>query len=120
MKTTKVEKRAIALCDAIRRHSGPFTITVEWKRSATWGLCPSIHYGDGKAAHASGCGYDKLSAALAEALSPLAKEIGYTSGAGVTAVAAACRAAGWELKHVASSPTVDVFTIEAATPTVES
>lgn len=45
-------------------------LKVEWKRSQTWGLNPSCEcwaneYTTGKA---SGCGYDKLSAATAEAM----------------------------------------------------
>lgn len=47
------------------------SISVDWKRSATWGMNPSVeirtntgrYYGS-----ASGCGYDKESAAIAEAL----------------------------------------------------
>lgn len=52
------------------------SISVEWKKSATWGMNPtatakvnyidgSCNYFDGKA---SGCGYDKESAAIASAL----------------------------------------------------
>lgn len=53
---------------------------VEWKRSRTWGSNPSAEcwvFGEGgegwtthhKTGHASGCGYDKLSAALQDGLS---------------------------------------------------
>ena len=53
-----------------------FDISVEWKRSATWGYNPTatayIRTVNGarvvRTGHASGCGYDKRSAAVAEAL----------------------------------------------------
>lgn len=49
------------------------TITIEWKRSRTWGNCPrltaSIHYKNGEYeefnSYASGCGYDKESQVIA-------------------------------------------------------
>lgn len=52
------------------------SIGVEWKRSATWGANPTatvkVSFEDGMCeyfnGHASGCGYDKESAAIAEAL----------------------------------------------------
>ena len=47
------------------------SIIVEWKRSATWGGNPtaSVYTGNEMAmGHASGCGYDKESAAIAQAL----------------------------------------------------
>jgi hypothetical protein len=52
------------------------TITVEWRKSRTWGNCPSaeavIEYHDGtfkrtdKRYYAGGCGYDKESTVIAE------------------------------------------------------
>ena len=59
-----------------------FTARVEWHRSATWGYNPTANtwtrgtgrniYGTGKA---SGCGYDKLSAAINSALNTDAENI---------------------------------------------
>lgn len=51
-------------------------IRVEWKRSRTWGNCPRVDLTCSDTAgeyhnvggYASGCGYDKLSAAIVEAL----------------------------------------------------
>lgn len=52
------------------------TITIEWRRSKTWGMCPraeiSVEYADGtydrkEGYYASGCGYDKESTVVAEA-----------------------------------------------------
>lgn len=49
-----------------------FTVVVEWKRSKMWGHNPHVTLkvpGDGQyTAYASGCGYDKESTAVAEAL----------------------------------------------------
>ena len=45
-------------------------INVEWKKSATWGYCPTAEIAAEKRrtwGHASGCGYDKESAAIASA-----------------------------------------------------
>lgn len=46
------------------------TVTIEWKRSSVWGLNPTATVTDGKrrtTGKASGCGYDKRSAAVADA-----------------------------------------------------
>ena len=46
-------------------------IVIEWKKSATWGRNPHCEVNDGEGRYtgkASGCGYDKESAAMAEAL----------------------------------------------------
>ena len=48
-----------------------FTVVVEWKRNKTWGSNPRVTINDnGKeySGYASGCGYDKKSTAVAEAL----------------------------------------------------
>lgn len=48
---------------------GTCVITVEWRKSSTWGRIAVIVNHDGeKMAQASGCGYDKLSACLADFL----------------------------------------------------
>lgn len=47
------------------------TVEMEWKRSSYWGNCPSVElFANGViySGRASGCGYDKASAAIAEAL----------------------------------------------------
>ena len=46
------------------------SVAVEYNKSRTWGYCPSVEVqsNNGKTSgHASGCGYDKESAAVAEA-----------------------------------------------------
>lgn len=63
--------RGAAACDTL---SG-LSLRVAWNRSRTWGSCPRVScdvFGAGcvgrSSGYASGCGYDKLSAACAEAL----------------------------------------------------
>ena len=62
------------------------SITVEWAKSRTWGANPTaelLNMGNGRTTgHASGCGYDKESAAIAEAMNadPSALRILYELG----------------------------------------
>lgn len=119
-KLTATEKRALALCESIRQSGGPYPINVEWKRSVTWGLCPSIRHRDGKAAHASGCGYCKLSTVLAEALQFITGDpenpADLGSGAGVSAVQQRLSDLGWDLRCVASGKMFNCFTIARKEP----
>jgi hypothetical protein len=116
-KLTVTEKRASAYCDELNHYNGG-TVTVDWKRSATWGSNPSITHHGGKCCSISGCGYDKLSAALAEVLRflfPMNSEahnaIGGKCGAGVSSVQSALAKHGWTLAEVASGKSYDVFTL---------
>lgn len=120
-KLTTLEKRAQAMCQTIRAH-GAYTVEVEWNRSSTWGMCPRIQYHGETAARASGCGYCKHSAVLAEALCWLGETeeerhaIARTSGAGVSSVRDALARVGWTLETVAGGKTYDVHTVRR-TPT---
>lgn len=80
-----------------------------WKKSATWGRCPSIAYRGEKAAHASGCGYDKESACLCEFLSSLAPDGIHASGAGFRTVVDKLAMAGWLLEKTYSGATEDGY-----------
>ena len=116
---TQLERRAHAACDTIRRYAqsnDPYHFAVLWKRSATWGLCPSIMYSGQKAAHASGCGYDKLSAVVAEFLSPLCPGVNLGGGAGIDHVIQTLGACGWELRHLYEGRTEDSFSIRPVKP----
>jgi len=105
---TKLEKRAKEACDEYaRRGEGSFAVI--WAKSSTWGLCPRIEWRGEKAAHASGCGYDKLSAVVAEYLSPLVPEVGFRGGAGINSVIDCMKEYGWELKHTYDGKTEDGF-----------
>jgi hypothetical protein len=57
----------------------PLVVTVEWKKSRMWGSNPRAHTNYGfESDSIGGCGYDKLSTALAEALNsclPVMKEV---------------------------------------------
>jgi hypothetical protein len=114
-KLTTLEKRALAFCNEIRSSGGPYPINVEWKKSPTWGLCPSIRSGGEKIAHASGCGYCKLSTVLAAALCFITGDpenpARLSGGAGVPVVTQRLKELGWDLRCVASSGTFDGFTI---------
>lgn len=57
-----------------QKHVKKMTVTIEWKKSPTWGFCPkaeaSIYFEDGsfgkvQGYKASGCGYDKESTVFA-------------------------------------------------------
>lgn len=99
---TKAEACAEALCNQAKQEGSVF-FSVEWTRSRTWGQCPKVLYRGDVAARASGCGYDKQSAALAEALSPLGETkegriaIGACRAAGLRALQAALAGLGWTL-----------------------
>ena len=96
-----------------------------WRKSRTWGLCPSLEtLGGTRLAYASGCGYDKESAALAEGLRFLGAteaEVGQIHGCGgcglgsITEKLAAC---GWKLEKTHNGRTEDGFTVSrTAAPT---
>ena len=121
-KLTTLERRAAAMCERIRQacqHPGEvFPVTVEWAKSSTWGSCPRVEYHGEKVAHASGCGYCKLSTVLADALHWLGDtdeqrhSIACAGGAGVGTVRARLADAGWQLNDISSGKTFDCFTVE--------
>jgi hypothetical protein len=118
-KLTTTEKRAKAMCEDLRRYNSS-QFTVEWKKSALYGMNPSIGWGGGKVSIASGCGYCKLSACVADALRWLGetpeqnRSIGRCRGAGVSSVQSALAAIGWTLTPLARSCTSDSYRIEKA------
>lgn len=109
-------QRAMALCATIKEY-GTYDIEVQWIRSRDYGHNPRILFHGDKCTDVSGCGYDKLSACLADALNHLADTdadriaIGRTSGAGVSSVVSALDAAGWEMETLASGSDHDVFKV---------
>ena len=116
---TQLERRAHAACDEIRRYAAngdAFHFTTFWKRSATWGLCPNITYRGKKVAHASGCGYDKLSAVVVEFLAPLCPGVNLGYGAGINHVIETLRAHGWDLNHIYSGEREEAFSIRPVKP----
>ncbi len=117
-KQTKTEKRAVEFCEQIIRNKGG-SVAVEWTRSRTWGSNPAIrHFGD-KCCQVSGCGYDKLSTALADVLRFLfpidTKEhaaIWQTGGCGESSTVETLNQFGWQLEKVSSGKTFDAYTIK--------
>ena len=113
---TKTEKNAIRLCAGIGKN--PLAFAVEWKPSRTWGRTAGLYWQGLKCSLASGCGYDKLSAALADALrwifprdTDAHDEIVLTQGAGERAVAAALARHGYTLAPVFQNKTTNAYTI---------
>jgi hypothetical protein len=113
---TATEQRAAALCDSIRSGCTDH-ITIEWRKSKTWGSNPFIGWSGSNCCHVSGCGYCKESTALADVLQFLGNDenqslnIAATGGCGVSSVAHALEAAGWSLTCVARSSTADTYRI---------
>jgi hypothetical protein len=118
-KLTICESRAKAFCDSLNQYDGG-EIAVEWKRSAMWGCNPVISYRGGKCTNISGCGYDKLSAALASVLRflfPVGSEayhdIGGKGGAGWESVRGALNVHGWMLERTANGSSFDGFRLSS-------
>ena len=84
---TQTEKNALRFCADIL--TGPTSFAVEWKPSHTWGRTAGVYYRGARCSLASGCGYDKLSAALADALRWL-----YPAGTDAHAAISLCQGAG--------------------------
>lgn len=117
-KLTITEKRARHFCEALVRNKGG-CINVEWKRSHMWGLNPVIDAYGGKCTNVSGCGYDKLSAALAQCLrflfpigSVAYNEVWQTGGAGDSETCKVLSKYGWLLERVGSGKTFDCYQLK--------
>lgn len=122
MKLTTTQKRAKRFCDIVKDNGIPRNIVVEWKRSRTWGSNPVVESDDGKMCNVSGCGYCKLSTALADVLcflfTPESDEfnaISRTGGAGVNSVIGALDKTGWTLEQGPSGKAFDCFTLRRKT-----
>jgi len=118
VKFTTVEKRAQLYCDRIKKYSCE-TIKIEWKKSKTYGSNPVIFYGDQKCTNVSGCGFDKLSTALADLLAflvtPLSNEYWNIRSKGVCGVSSLeneLMKYDWKLEKVANGSDFDVYHIE--------
>lgn len=116
---TQTEKNAIRLCADIRRDSPDKTcITVDWKPSHTWGRTAGVYYRGARCSLASGCGYDKLSAALADALRWLFPHgtdahaaIARAQGTGEAPTIRTLAAHGYTLTPVFQTKTTNAYTI---------
>lgn len=114
-KLTICEQRAGKYCAQLIANDGG-TVAVDWKRSAMYGMNPVIEHHGGKCCNISGCGYDKLSAALASVLcflfpqgSEAFNAIAPLGGCGESTVRDALAKHGWKLAKSASGKTYDVY-----------
>jgi hypothetical protein len=114
---TIVEQRAKAYCETIR-NNGAGQITIDWRKSRTWGSNPVIeNYAGEKCCNVSGTGYCKESTALADVLQFFGEtneqrnNVARTGGAGVSSVVAALQTIGWRLEKTASTKTADVYQV---------
>ena len=113
---SKTEERAQRACAYIKE-AGSLDFSVIWKRSATWGRTAGIYWHGSKAAYASGCGYDKLSAVVAEFLYPLVgRNLGM--GCGIPTVQERLAKHGWKLEYVYDGEWEDGFRIRKETSNV--
>lgn len=116
-KLTTCEKRALAYCQQLEQYDGG-NVSVDWKRSACYGMNPVIEYHGGKCCNISGCGYDKLSAALASVLCylfPIGSDafnaVASLGGSGESSVQATLLKHGWKLDKQASGKTYDCYNL---------
>ena len=108
---TVLEKRAREFCRHVEQSDREVTIRIEWKKSRMWGSCPRIEWCGDLVTRASGCGYDKESAVLAELLLHLVPDVAKCSGAGVDSVIRCMGDNGWDLKKVYSGISEDGYEI---------
>lgn len=116
---TQTEKNAVRLCADILKDAPDKTcITVEWKPSRTWGRTAGVYYRGARCSLASGCGYDKLSAALADALRWLFPQgtdahnaIARTQGTGEAPTIRTLAAHGFTLTPTTQGRTFNAYTI---------
>lgn len=114
-KLTTTEKRAKAFCESLLKFNGG-AISMEWKRSAMYGMNPVIEYDGAKCTNVSGCGYDKESAALATVLRflfPIDSEdhgrVYSHAGSGFSSIRDTLEKLGWKLEKTASGKTFDAY-----------
>lgn len=114
---TKTEQAAQAFARHVKEY-GSAAFAVEWCKSATWGRNAYVTAsGYGTLAKTSGCGYDKESAALADALRFLAdneedmSSVWAMQGGGFHSVQKALVDIGWKLTRTHSGKTEDGFSI---------
>lgn len=118
-KLTTVEKRAKNYCDHLNEYNGG-RIEVNWKKSRTWGMNPVItDYSGDKCTNVSGCGYCKLSTALADCLcflfpvgSENYKRVAYTAGTGESSFIHAMQESGWHVDKVYANENTDVYDLK--------
>jgi hypothetical protein len=110
------EQRAAKMCAWIKE-AGQARIGMEWVKSRTWGANPRIEWRGAPCTDISGCGYDKESACLAQALRWMGESeeekraIHATGGAGFQSVVNALDKVGWALTRTGTGKWFDGFEI---------
>ena len=99
---TKKEQAAAYFCTIVKATTPEIGLefTVNWRNHPIWGRCPSIRWCGDLIASAQGCGYDKLSAVLADAFTSLVPDICSQSGAGFASIREYLQQHGWKLTCV--------------------
>lgn len=120
---TKTERSAKEWADNVREVCArqpdyAARLGLVWRKSRTWGFCPSLETLSGeRIAYASGCGYDKESAALANGLRFLGAteqeqgRIHGRGGCGLGPLTETLAELGWILTKVHNGRTEDGFTV---------
>lgn len=116
----KKEKNAELLAEYFHERGGIVRLNVIWRKSRTWGYCPRVTWNgrDEPCAAPTGCGYDKESAALSEALQFVCPPVRRCHGSGVPDVTRVLAEHGLSLRKVASGPTFDAYELEGAAENV--
>ena len=116
-KLTTCETRARDFCRNLLTYDGG-VINVEWKKSAMYGYNPAIMHHGGKCTNVSGCGYDKLSTALADCLrflfpidSEAHRDVWITGGCGDSRTIDTLAKHGWTLERTATGSTFDAYNL---------
>lgn len=120
-KLTPLESRASRALAHLAAPGGEIYFTVEWRKSRTWGSIAVIEADGGKAAEASGCGYDKLSACVVDFLYLMpdpaaAQAIAGASGAGIGTIKRRLAETGWNFEEVAATSGTDTFRLSRTAP----
>ena len=113
-KLTVMEARAKAMCAVLNRE-GEGTFTIEW-RSGDGGRNPALLRDGKKCAHITGCGFEKESCALVDALVFLLPEgsegrikLAQAGGTGFESVRKILNNAGWILNLTQCGKTTDSY-----------
>lgn len=122
MKLNKTESAALVSCKHLRtmEPGEERNLSIIWVKSRTWGMNPHVMYGRHIVGKASGYGYNKESAALADFLHFLPESeddqraIWTTSGCGVNSVISALGKIGWELVKTYEGKAEDGYTLRKA------
>ena len=122
-RTPITTQRAIKYCETLKQYENDRTrVIVDWKKSRMYGYNPRIDdmYGQ-KMTNINGCGYCKLSTALAQVFQYLGNtedeqdQIARLAGSGEGPVIDGLAAIGWKLEKYFGNNVTDVYTLSKIT-----